>query len=58
MVDSFMGQTVVEAPLPENPGKNLVREERGLTGRGSKSGDTKPGKIFIEYETSEDLMTI
>ena len=56
MVDSFMGQTVVSAPIASIDGIDVIAEERDLTGKGNKKGETMPGKVFVEYETYNDLL--
>jgi hypothetical protein len=58
VVDSFMGQTVVSAPLAAIAGNDVIAEERDLTGKGNKKGETMPGKLFVEYETYDDLLQL
>ncbi len=53
-----MGQTVVSAPLAAIAGNDVIAEERDLTGKGNKKGETMPGKIFVEYETYDDLLQL
>ena len=53
VMDSFMGQTIV--PVGEG---DVIKEERDLTGKGNKIGDPMPGKVYIEVETSDDLLKL
>ena len=48
-----MGQTLV----PAHEG-DAIKEERELTGKGNKIGDTMPGKVYIEAETTDDLLKL
>lgn len=53
VMDSFMGQTIVEAGEGDK-----IKEERELTGKGNKLGDPMPGKVYIEVETTDDLLKV
>ncbi len=48
-----MGQTIVEAGEGDK-----IKEERELTGKGNKLGDPMPGKVYIEVETTDDLLKV
>jgi len=55
MVDTFMGQALVDALLPPGGSDQIVREEEDLFGKGRKSQTSMTGKIIFEYRTTTDL---
>ncbi len=55
VVDTFMGQVLVDAPLPAGGSNQVVKVEKELFGKGSKSETLMSGKIMFEYRTTSSM---